>query len=135
MRLLIPFVVVPLLFLAPKTHAHSYGLRNLRPVGFTQKASANDRQQLFHFQNELGDHYFLYEENSSEGGVRELAGLVGFASNSGHLCSIDLDCQEKAFCSGDCKKLYYEFFNVPPPVGRNSCKIRAFSCAVPAGST
>jgi hypothetical protein len=107
----------------------SYGLRNLRPIGLSSTTSGASRSQLLHFQNDLGDQYLLYEENTSAGGVREIAGLLPFLGHADYVCSIDLDCTTKAFCTGDCKKLYYEIFNTSAPSGRNACTIKAFSCS------
>ncbi len=119
-----------LLAAASPAFGQSYGLGNLRPLSLSQKMSGSNREALLHFENEQGEHYILYEENPAFGGVKEIASLVSFIGNSNHICSIDLDCQSKAFCTSGCKKLYYEVFNSAAPSGRNSCAIKAFTCSV-----
>jgi hypothetical protein len=122
-------------FAPPATaFGQAYGLRSLRPVGLSSQVTGNDRKQLLHFRNDLGEQYLLYEESASAGGVREVAGLATYMSSTDHVCSIDLECKTKAFCTGDCKKFYYEVFNTSVSggrAGRNECTIKAFSCNVP----
>lgn len=133
MRILMRAFIVLLLGWSHLAFAQAYGLRNLRPEGLSQQLVTGARRQLLHFKNELGDHFLLYEENAAAGGVPEIAGLAHFLGNPSYVCSIDLDCRAKAFCTGDCRKLYYEIFNTAAPAGRNSCTIKAFSCSQPGG--
>jgi hypothetical protein len=96
--------------------------------------SAKDRAALreyFHFANELGSHRFIYEEAELKPPLQGIAGMRGVMGNSQMLCSVDLECKTKAFCTGRCQNMYYELSNFPDDpalVDRNSCRVLTLKC-------
>lgn len=109
-----------------------YELRDLKPAGITQYASGMDTvRQYLQFQNAQGNHHVIYEEVPSLPPARTVVGLRQMASAFDSLCSMDIECSSKAFCTGDCRSMYYETSNAPAdPVNpdRSKCKILFFSC-------
>ena len=112
--------------------ALSYELRELHPAGFTQySASGEVIRQYFDFQNEQGTHHVIYEEVASAAPNRALLGLRQAAAAYDSVCSLDLECTAKAFCTADCRHLYYETANAPGDAlspDRNKCRVTFFAC-------
>jgi hypothetical protein len=110
----------------------TYELRDLKPTGITQYTAVGDIvRQYFDFQNEQGSHHVIYEEIPSAAPAHSVVGLRQMASSFESLCAMDIECSSKAFCTGDCKHMYYEVANAPGDAGapdRNKCKIHFFSC-------
>jgi hypothetical protein len=109
-----------------------YELRDLKPAGITQY-SAGDTvvRQYLEFKNEQGSHSIIYEESSSAPPLRTVTGLRELARAWDSSCAIDLECSSKAFCTGDCRMMYYEVANTPGDSfapDRNKCRVHYFSC-------
>jgi hypothetical protein len=108
-----------------------YELRDLRPQGMSQYSlPGTSFRHYLRFQNELGMHYFLYEDSVTHPPLREIAMLHSALAVTEFKCAADIVCQAKAFCTGDCRDMYYEFSNLSTPAGagENRCRIQAFSC-------
>jgi hypothetical protein len=109
-----------------------YQLREMKPTGFTHHSSAGDlARYYFEFQNGQGRHVLLYEETASARPPRVLSALRQAASNWDSGCSIDVECSAKAFCTGDCRDMYYELAGAQGEAAapdRNRCKIQFLSC-------
>lgn len=110
----------------------TYELRDLRPAGFTQHVGVGDAvRQYFDFQNDQGGHHVIYEEVASAPPSRTVPALRQAAVSYESLCSMDLECTSKAFCTGDCKHMYYETANAPGDSlapDRNKCRVLYFTC-------
>lgn len=124
-------VPVPVPAQAAPVPAVKYNLRNLRPVGLSGQSYGERRRELLQFTNEQGKQSILYEELSSQPTVKEITRLAPFLASSRHTCSIDLECKAKAFCTDNCRSLYYELSNSPADpalADKSNCVLRAFSC-------
>lgn len=108
-----------------------YNLRNLKPVGLSEQYQGTRNRELLQFTNEQGKQNILYEEATSLPPLKEINRLAPFMASSVHTCSIDLDCKAKAFCTDNCRSLFYEVSNNPtdPALAEKSnCVLRAFTC-------
>lgn len=110
-----------------------YELHNLRPKSISQYDAADPGilRQYLHFENEQGNHTFIYDELGSVTPMREILNLRQIIGSWDSVCSVDLDCTAKAFCTGDCKNMYYELTNAPanPAASeKNRCQIHYLSC-------
>lgn len=131
---------------APASQAIIYELRDLAPAGITQYSAASDTvlRQYLEFRNGQGTHNIIYEEVSGPGPLRNIAALREIARAWDSTCAIDIECSSKAFCTGECRNMYYETSNSPGDnisPDRNKCKVTYFSCepkaaapAVPAAA-
>lgn len=113
-----------ILLLSPFAQAETYDLKNLKGVSVSHFSAPAGRRQYFRFQNELGLHTIVYEESSAVAALKELDSLER-AMWAGD-CAISLECSAKAFCTGDCRNMYYETANADP--SKNKCKVKSFSC-------
>ena len=132
---------IPLLFLLniflvngySSAETFSYSLDNLKPVSLAQY-NVTDRpglRQFFQFQNEEGMHFIVYEEVKGIAGSRELDGIRVYMSQWDSACNLELVCKTKAFCTGDCRNMYYEMTNSPNDTvfpERNNCTLESFTC-------
>lgn len=126
---------------SPSSQAIIYELRDLVPAGITQYSSASETvfRQYLEFRNGQGTHNIIYEEVSGPAPLRNIAALREIARAWDSSCAIDIECSSKAFCTGECRNMYYETSNAPGDnisPDRNKCKVTYFSCepkaAVPA---
>ncbi len=117
------------------TSSVSYDLRQLKPIGLSQYASPGSASVRLYlkFQNEAGTHYFLYEENPEYPALKDVNALQQALASPDFSCEAEVSCPSKAFCTGDCRHMYYELSNVPPPApfGENRCRILTFHCDRP----
>jgi len=118
---------------AAENQAITYELRELKPAGITQYSSAGESvvRQYFEFKNEQGSHNIIYEEIAGAAPLRTVTSLREIARAWESSCAIDIECASKAFCTGDCRSMYYEVANAPGDAyapDRNKCKIQYFSC-------
>ena len=131
----VPVQPVPAPTQAAPLPAVKYNLRNLRPVGLSGQNYGERRRELLQFTNEQGKQNLLYEELTSQPSVKEITRLAPFLASSRHTCSIDLECKAKAFCTDNCRSLYYELSNSPADpalADKSNCVLRAFSCLTEA---
>lgn len=116
---------------APLPAKQIYSLSGLRPGGFSQYnlTEAPGIRQYLRFQGSASMHYLIYEEQEGSAPRKDISNLRQ-AMNSGEQtsCDLELECDTKAFCTGDCRNFYYELRNVPK-AGRNQCVLRSFDCA------
>jgi hypothetical protein len=116
---------------APATPGVKYNLRNLKPVGLSEQYQGARNRELLQFTNEQGKQNILYEEATTLPTLKEINRLAPFMASSVHTCSIDLECKTKAFCTDNCRSLFYEVTNNPtdPSLAEKSnCVLRAFTC-------
>jgi|GEM_PF-5651544 len=118
---------------AANPQAIVYELRNLKPAGITQYSTSSDSilRQYFEFKNEQGSHNIIYEELSGNPPLRTVTSLREISRDFESNCAIDIECSTKAFCTGDCKNMYYEVANAPGDTyapERNKCRVQYFSC-------
>ena len=126
---------------APATTAKqhiSYELRNLRPQSFSQYYLVGmfSLRQYLKFQNESGSHQFLYEESSVYSALPEIHDMQQAISIADYSCSVDVDCDAKAFCTNGCKDMYYELSNLPSALAVadvNHCRVTYFACQHDSG--
>ena len=117
----------------PGSKGIHYVLKSVKPANLSQYKVVERPgfRQFLEFQNESGSHFLIYEEVSALPPMREIAGLRQFLGQWDTECNLELDCKTKAFCTGDCHNMYYEFTNAPGDPQfpeRNNCNIDAFSC-------
>lgn len=124
--------ITPGAALAAPAQTITYELRDLKPSGITQFSPSSDIvRHLLEFRNEQGSHHIIYEELASAPPLRTVASLRELASSFGSSCSIDVECTSKAFCTGDCRNMYYETANAAGDTyapDRNKCRVQYFSC-------
>lgn len=118
---------------ASATAPTTYELRDLKPDGLMQPASAvsSGVRQYFQFQGEQGMHHVIYEEMPMAPALPIASTLRQYSSAHNSRCSLDIECAGKAFCTGDCKQMFYEISNVAGDAAspdRATCKITSFSC-------
>lgn len=110
----------------------TYELRDLRPTGFTQYTGVGEVvRQYFEFQNTEGTHHVVYEEVPSALPARTVAPLRQLANAFDSSCAMDIECSSKAFCTGECRHMYYEVANAPGDnlsPDRAKCKILYLTC-------
>jgi hypothetical protein len=116
-----------------------YELRDLKPAGITQFSAGGETilRQYFEFKNEQGSHNIVYEEATGAPPLRAVTSLREISRAWDSSCAIDIECSAKAFCTGDCRMMYYEVANTPGDTlapDRNKCRIQYFSCEKGAGS-
>ena len=110
-----------------------YEIRELTPAGITQYASASDSvlRQYLEFKNGQGTHNIIYEEVTAAPPLRNVAALRELARAWNSTCAIDIECSSKAFCTGECRNMYYETSNAPGDnlsPDRAKCRVTYFSC-------
>lgn len=106
-----------------------YELQNLRPSGFSQYNEAGLNRIYIDFQNESGTHHLLYEEVPTALPLKDVETLRSIAIKSESSCEIVVQCNSKAFCTADCKNMYYEFTNAAVVAAdRNRCTLQSYSC-------
>lgn len=114
-----------------------YNLRNLKPVGLSEITEGGRSRELLQFKNEQGKQNLLYEEVSNLAALKQINRLAPFMASTVHTCSIDLECREKAFCTDNCRSLFYELTNLPANTpataansDKNNCEMRGFTCVI-----
>jgi hypothetical protein len=117
----------------PTGQAIVYEIRELTPAGITQYSPGADSllRQYLEFRNSQGTHYVIYEEGGGAPPLRNVAAIREMARAPDSTCAIDIECSSKAFCTGDCRNMYYETSNLPGDAlapDRNKCKVTYFSC-------
>lgn len=125
---------------APASQAIVHEIRELTPAGITQYSSGADSvlRQYLEFRNNQGTHYVIYEEGAGAPPLRNIAAIREMARAADSTCAIDIECSSKAFCTGDCRNMYYETSNLPGDAlapDRNKCKVTYFSCEPKASAT
>ncbi|HEY8279977.1 MAG TPA: hypothetical protein VIH99_10150, partial [Bdellovibrionota bacterium] len=109
-----------------------YELRDLRPAGIIQYAGVGDVvRQYFQFHDAQSSHSVIYEEAPTAPAARGIMSLRQASTSYDSQCSLDIECSSKAFCTGDCKQMFYEVSNAPGDSlspDRNKCKVLFFSC-------
>lgn len=116
---------------AAVTPGVKYNLRNLKPVGLSEQYQGTRNRELLQFTNEQGKQNILYEEATTVPTLKEINRLAPFMASSVHTCSIDLECKAKAFCTDNCRSLFYEVTNNPADASladKSNCVLRAFTC-------
>ncbi len=118
---------------AANNQAIIYELRDLTPVGITQYSSSSEAvlRQYLEFRNSQGTHNVIYEEVSGAPPLRNIGALRELARAWNSNCGIDIECRSKAFCTGECRNMYYETSNAPGDSltpDRNKCRVTYFSC-------
>lgn len=111
---------------------YNYILMGLKALAFSQYSmKAPDRvRQYLKFKNEDGYHYIIYEEAKSAPPLRELVNLKQSIENQDVEYTIEFICKQKAFCTGDCSKKYYEITNAPGNdlfSKSNKCRLNYYS--------
>ncbi|MGZ6338688.1 MAG: hypothetical protein ACXWSL_22185, partial [Bdellovibrionota bacterium] len=120
---------------ANRQHVH-YILTGLKPLGISQYtvATRSAQREYIHFQNSQGNQYLIYEESP---GAPPVAAMKHFREVMGRWemeCRIDMECKMPAFCTGNCKNIYYESSNTPEDLGmldRNNCTLLSYRCEKP----
>lgn len=108
-----------------------YELRDLHAQGISFYGSTPVNRKYMEFTNADGRHHIVYEESPAFASLSELLSLQQAMGSLNAVCAIDISCSQKAFCTGDCKQMYYEVSNLPNeqiPADHNRCKIQSFSC-------
>lgn len=109
----------------------TYSLTGLKPQGLSQYSAVEvgGSRQYLRYQGDKAMHYLIYEEVDGLPPRKDIANLRQ-ASQSGAVvtCDLEIVCETKAFCTGDCKNMYYEFTNGNPAPGRNHCTLQSFDC-------
>lgn len=116
----------------PAPQAIEYELLGLKPAGVSQyNAPLLAFRQYLHFWNDEGSHFFIYEESPNLPPLKDLVNLREAMGASGVTCEVTVSCTPKAFCTGDCRNMYYEFSNSPASAtspGSSSCQLKSFTC-------
>jgi hypothetical protein len=113
----------------------SYSIEHARFQEVSERRIAVGSRQFIKFQNPQGSHVLIYDEETAQAALRNLANLKQVMGIPETECRIDLDCSIKAFCTSGCRSMYYELSNslAAPPLGMNRCAIRSFQCGkIPA---
>lgn len=119
----------------PAAATVKYNLRNLKPVGMSGQNNGDRRRELLQFTNEQGKQNILYEEATAHPTLKEIVRLAPFLASATHTCSVDLECKAKAFCTDNCRSLYYELSNNPSDpalADKSNCVLQAFTCLTEA---
>lgn len=103
-----------------------YQLQGLKPVGVSSRLSANGlNRHHVKFENAQGVHALVYE-----GGEAAPLGLLRAMSGWASSCALEVECAERAFCTGDCRSMFYEmaFDAQDPALATRKCKLRSVQC-------
>jgi len=104
---------------ANSSNSSVYVLKNLRPINISHFSSP---QRLhLRFENEQGNHSLIFPESPEKQSSNLLQAIAGWQS----ICTLEIECAAKAFCTGDCKNMYYEITN---PLTEKKCNLRSFTC-------
>lgn len=117
---------------ANAVQASHYELRNLKVVGYSMQLNVGSQRHFFQFQNEQGSHYFVVEESPNINSSFELGVIRPLVTQDRMMCKMDIDCKQKAFCTNDCKSLYYEIVSISENAKKSNCTINAVSCVTEA---
>lgn len=134
-------VAAPLAAPAPAANIPvKYFLRNLKASGISQYALTEKAglRLYLHFHNEQGHHYIVYEEATAAPQQREVNNLRQAMANPHQPFSLDIECAAKAFCTGECRNMYYEMSNQPGEYAtteQNRCEVKAFTNEMPTVET
>jgi hypothetical protein len=125
--------LAPLFFTSHALASVKYSITGMRPESVSQYSvqGREAQREYLHFQNELGNHRFIYEEASASPPLSGINNLRQVMGNPEMVCQVDLNCKTPAFCSGNCRNMYYEMSNTPgdPSVqNRNHCTVTTFKC-------
>lgn len=129
-----------LLFLAAclplSAHALTYNLSGLRYDSSSQRQTAAGFRHYIKFQSAQANHVLIYDEENAHPPSRDIAALRQVMIAADAECSLNLTCTAKAFCTGDCRNMYYELsnagevvINAAQPAAVNRCMLTSFSCA------
>lgn len=116
---------------APASTAIVYEIRELTPSGVTQYSNESAIRQYFEFRNGQGTHNIIYEEVAANPPLRNITALRELAKAWDSTCAVDIECSSKAFCTGECRNMYYETSNAAGDAlspDRNKCKVTYISC-------
>lgn len=136
------FLIFLFFLLLPKAsfaESVTYRLNQLSFVGMSGKSTTPKMRLYIKFKKLQSTHTLIYEEDPSLGALREITSLLQAAAAPNTVCSLEMDCSVKAFCTNDCQAVYYEFTNQPAPApidlkdSRNYCKLKSFDCTFNGG--
>jgi len=105
----------------------SYLLKNLKPLNISYFSNATNNRHHLRFQNEQGSHSLIF--TGTEPG-KALSSLLHAVSGWNSACTIEIDCAARAFCTGDCKNMYYEMANDSLDISSaaQKCTLRSYTC-------
>lgn len=108
----------------------SYTIEHVRFQEISERQTAMGNRQFIKLHNAQGQHVMIYDEESAQDSMRNLANLKQAFAIPETECRMELDCSLKAFCTAGCRSMYYEFSNSPaaPAPSVNRCSIRSFQC-------
>ncbi len=114
---------------APSTPTAVYDLKGLKPTSASVHNTAAYRKRHLRFKNDQGSHIFVFEETKYET-PSELF-FFQTMNNWNSICSVELECSAKAFCTEDCRTMYYPVASTPPesPLPPSKCRVRNLTCS------
>lgn len=101
-----------------------YVLKNLKPINISQFNNANGTRHHLRFQNEQGSHSLIFSGLEASAKQPLLHAISGWNS----YCTLEIECAAKAFCTGDCKNMYYELADDAAGNAEKKCKLRSYTC-------
>jgi hypothetical protein len=115
--------------------AEDYRIEQARGQGISERKTATGIRQFLKWQNHQGTHVFIVDEETSQPALKDFASLRAAMAMSESGCTIEVSCAAKAFCTGSCRNMYYEFTNAPAAAtagqaadARNRCVLSGFDC-------
>ena len=81
----------------------TYALKSLHPQTLALYQAVGGTRHHLRFQNDQGVHSLVFEGNEAPTVVSMLQSTAGWNS----VCSMELECGVKAYCTGDCRGIYY----------------------------
>lgn len=117
--------------------AEDYRIEQARSLGLSERKTETGTRQFLKWQNSQGLHVFIVDEEANLPPIKELSGLRSAMAMGDSECRIEVTCPVKAFCTGTCRNMYYEFSNGPvatttnstPGEAKNRCMLLAIDCA------